>query len=62
LLFAIVSTKSHGCGVCADARKIPERELSMATKQNATKRRRRLPPEGRGSIRNFLVLNGRFSL
>jgi len=29
--FAIVSTKSHGCGVCAAARKIPGKQANEAT-------------------------------
>jgi hypothetical protein len=62
LLFTIVSTNSQGCGVCAKARKIPAREASVAAKQIAIARRRRLPPEGREIIPDFLVLNARFSL
>jgi hypothetical protein len=62
LPFAIVSTNSHGCGVCAVARKIPGKQASAATKQNATARQQLRPPEGRGFIPNFLALNAGFSL
>ena len=60
--FAIVSTKSHGCGVCAAARESPERKESTARKHNANKRRWDAPQEGHGHIANFLVLNAGFSL
>jgi hypothetical protein len=60
--FAIVSTKSHGCGVCAVARKIPGKQASAATSKYAITRRRNLSSEGHRNIPNFLALNAWLSL
>src|SRR5208283_1460935 len=56
LPFTCVVAKRKGCCVCAETRRLPTREKNARTTQQTTIPRR-VSPEGRAIIPNFLALN-----